>query len=137
MQTPLGTMNVFVTELEGRPFEVFLVFGKAGSDITAMSEAIGRLVSLLLRSGVPVDLVIEQLSGIGGRASVGFGEQRVLSVADALAKLLDRTYRRPYPLGDPEPHRLSHLEVCPDCGDAALVTEEGCGKCLACGFSTC
>lgn len=137
VQTPLGTMNVFVTELEGRPFEVFLVFGKAGSDITAMSEAIGRLVSLLLRSGVPVDLVIEQLSGIGGRASVGFGEQRVLSVADALAKLLDRTYRRPYPLGDLEPHRLSHLEVCPDCGDAALVTEEGCGKCLACGFSTC
>lgn len=71
-------MNVFVTELGGAPFEVFVVFGKAGSDLTAMSEAIGRLASLALRSGIPVEFVVEQLRGIGGRSSIGFGDQRVL-----------------------------------------------------------
>ncbi|MCC7075804.1 MAG: vitamin B12-dependent ribonucleotide reductase [Acidimicrobiia bacterium] len=137
VQTPLGIMNVFVTELDAKPFEVFLVFGKAGSDITAMSEAIGRLVSLLLRTGVPVELVVEQLSGIGGRSAVGFGEARVLSVADALAKLLDRTYGEPREGATLRPSPAEPFEVCPDCGDAAFATEEGCGKCLACGFSTC
>lgn len=156
--TPLGTMNVFVTELDGDPFEVFVVFGKAGSDLTAMSEAIGRLASLALRSGIPVEYVAEQLRGIGGRSSIGFGDQRVLSVVDALAKLLETNYvagggtsgdrdasasavpQSPDPAGDPtavDPLAEPVLEICPECQEYTFEIAEGCGKCHSCGFSTC
>ncbi len=90
--TPLGIMNVFVTEVDGLPFEVFIVFGKAGSDLAAFSEALGRQISLGLRCGIPLRLVVDQLKGIGGRSSIGFGEKRVFSAPDALAKLLERHY---------------------------------------------
>jgi ribonucleoside-diphosphate reductase alpha chain len=90
--TPIGIMNVFVSEYEGKPFEVFIVFGKAGSDLAAFSEALGRQISLGLRCGIPLRLVVDQLKGIGGRSSIGFGEKRVFSVPDALAKLLERHY---------------------------------------------
>ncbi|MFN8104797.1 MAG: vitamin B12-dependent ribonucleotide reductase [Acidimicrobiia bacterium] len=157
--TPLGTMNVFVTELAGDPFEVFVVFGKAGSDLTAMSEAIGRLASLALRSGIPVEYVVEQLRGIGGRSSIGFGDQRVLSVVDALAKLLETNYvaagdssgeqpasvaTAPRPPGadaDGTPAEVPLaepvLEICPECQEYTFEFAEGCGKCHSCGFSTC
>lgn len=90
--TPLGIMNVFVSEFEDKPFEVFIVFGKAGSDLAAFSEALGRQISLGLRCGIPLRLIVDQLKGIGGRSSIGFGEKRVFSVPDALAKLLERHY---------------------------------------------
>ena len=137
VRTPLGTMNVFVTELERRPFEVFVVFGKAGSDLTAMSEAVGRLISLALRSGIPVDLVIEQLRGIGGRTSIGFGEQRVLSVVDALAKVLERNYGDVRSSGDGPTGRRTMMEICPECQEYSFEIAEGCGKCHFCGYSTC
>jgi len=156
--TPLGTMNVFVTELDGQPFEVFVVFGKAGSDLTAMSEAIGRLASLALRSGIPVSYVVEQLRGIGGRSSIGFGDQRVLSVVDALAKLLETNYMTEtpeaaaggVPFGGPQrgpvetvvvdrapPMGETLMEICPECQEYAFEFGEGCGKCHSCGFTTC
>lgn len=148
--TPLGTMNVFVTELAGAPFEVFVVFGKAGSDLTAMSEAIGRLASLALRSGIPVEFVVEQLRGIGGRSSIGFGDQRVLSVVDALAKLLETNYVEAgavdaaaaiiagaVPGHHGEPDREPVMEICPECQEYSFEFAEGCGKCHSCGFSTC
>ena len=90
--TPLGIMNVFVSEVDGMPFEVFIVFGKAGSDLAAFSEALGRQISLGLRCGIPLRLIVDQLKGIGGRSSIGFGEKKVFSVPDALAKLLERHY---------------------------------------------
>lgn len=157
--TPLGMMNVFVSELDGQPFEVFIVFGKAGSDTTAFAEAIGRLISLSLRCGIPLKLVVEQLKGIGGRASIGFGEKRVLSVPDALAKLLERHYiGGTNGNGNGNGHSAASeptegeatpaakdvqalpqglLEVCPECQEYAYQFSEGCGKCHACGFSNC
>lgn len=146
--TPLGTMNVFVTELGGAPFEVFVVFGKAGSDLTAMSEAIGRLASLALRSGIPVEFVVEQLRGIGGRSSIGFGDQRVLSVVDALAKLLENNYLPDDFAASPtsgarlddmviEAEDEAAREICPECQEYAFEFAEGCGKCRSCGYSTC
>lgn len=86
--TPLGKLRLFVTELEGKPFEVFAIIGRAGSDVTAFTEAIGRLISLALRCGVPVKLIAEQLRGIGGSRSAGFGPDRVRSVPDAIGKVL-------------------------------------------------
>lgn len=185
--TPLGIMNVFVSEFEGKPFEVFIVFGKAGSDLAAFSEALGRQISLGLRCGIPLRLIVDQLKGIGGRSSIGFGEKRVFSVPDALAKLLERHYlggRNGNGLatdtgdragtgssgaiaqdvayhekdhgyaaasqGEPAsegqafdglpPSReagASMVEICPECQEYSYVFEEGCGKCHACGFSTC
>ncbi|MDY0377314.1 MAG: ribonucleotide-diphosphate reductase subunit alpha, partial [Desulfobacterales bacterium] len=66
MQTGMGNLYVTVTECEGKPFEVFATIGKSGRSTTAKTEAIGRLVSLALRSGVKVENIVEQLKGIGG-----------------------------------------------------------------------
>ncbi len=90
--TPLGKLRLFVTELDGQPFEVFAIIGRAGSDVMAFTEAIGRLLSLALRCGVPVKLLAEQLRGIGGARSAGFGPDRVRSVPDAIGKLLQDHY---------------------------------------------
>lgn len=152
--TPLGIMNVFVSELEGQPFEVFIVFGKAGSDTTAFAESIGRLLSLSLRCGIPLNLLVEQLKGIGGRSAIGFGEKRVLSVPDALAKLLERHYLSSNGNGngavsqDYESNatataatqtsvKSGGMEICPECQEYTYELSEGCGKCYGCGFSNC
>ena len=63
MMTGMGNLYVTVTEYEGRPFEVFATIGKSGRSTTAKTEAIGRLVSLALRSGVDVDKIVEQVKG--------------------------------------------------------------------------
>jgi ribonucleoside-diphosphate reductase alpha chain len=90
--TPLGKLRLFVTEYEQEPFEVFAIIGRAGSDVMAFTEAIGRLLSLALRCGIPVKLLAEQLRGIGGSRSAGFGPSRVRSVPDAIGKLLQDHY---------------------------------------------
>ena len=69
IKTGLGNLYVNITEYEGRPFEVFAIIGKSGNSTTAKTEAIGRLVSLALRSGIRVEDIVEQLKGIGWRAS--------------------------------------------------------------------
>ena len=93
INTPQGTVRLWVTELDGKPYEAYMVLGKAGSDLTALAEGIGRMVSIALRSGIPVEIIIDQLKGIGGSRSVGFGPNRVTSRArrhrqDAPAPLL-------------------------------------------------
>jgi ribonucleoside-diphosphate reductase alpha chain len=91
--TPMGKLRLFVTELEdGTPFEVFAIIGRAGSDVMAFTEAIGRLISLGLRCGIPAQLIAEQLRGIGGSRSAGFGPDRVRSVPDAIGKVLQEHY---------------------------------------------
>lgn len=97
METPVGKAYVTVNSNgEGRenPFEVFVTVGKAGSDVQAMADGMGRLISLVLRMASPlseqerVKQVIHQLSGIGGSRHVGFGERRVRSLPDAIGKVL-------------------------------------------------
>ena len=89
--TPLGKLRLFVTEHDHEPFEVFAIIGRAGSDVMAFTEAIGRLLSLALRCGI-VKLLAEQLRGIGGSRSAGFGPARVRSVPDAIGKILQDHY---------------------------------------------
>jgi ribonucleoside-diphosphate reductase alpha chain len=98
-RTPLGTVHTTSNhDQNGDPFEVFVTIGKAGSDLQADAEAIGRLVSLFLRIASPLtrrerlQLVISQLEGIGGARSVGMGPSRVLSLPDALATTLREMY---------------------------------------------
>ncbi|RJQ27426.1 adenosylcobalamin-dependent ribonucleoside-diphosphate reductase [Candidatus Parcubacteria bacterium] len=93
-QTPLG--DAFITinsDKQDNPFELFITIGKSGSDVAGMAEALGRVISLVLRLQSPVASrerirqIIAQLAGIGGMRSVGFGENRVKSLPDAVAKV--------------------------------------------------
>src|SRR5690606_13631121 len=70
------------------PFEVFATLGKAGSVAMADTEAIGRLISLALRFGIPISEVHAQLRGISSDKAIGFGENKVLSVPDAIAQAI-------------------------------------------------
>ncbi len=162
MNSPLGDLYVTINEDErGRPFEMFCTLGKAGGAAMADSEAIGRLISLALRSGIPITAVREQLRGISCDRAVGLGPNKVLSAPDAIAQAIERyleekegvqeelipTYvpvkpdagaqgaRAARPLGSIGDEAF--LGSCPSCGASQLAFEEGCMKCYVCGFSEC
>ena len=158
IQTPVGTAFVVINaDEQGNPFEVFINVGKAGSHVMADAEAIGRLISLSLRvpSAYPAksvaEAVVDQLSGIGGADSVGFGSNRVRSLADGVAKVIrdyvkvdgnksgDTNGDKPKLLATQQelPLQKTKGDLCPDCGQASLVLEEGCQKCYSCGASKC
>ncbi len=137
--TPSGTLWLTVNEHEGRPFEVFATIGRAGSDLLALTEAIARMITLCLRCGVPLERITEQLIGIGGSRSVGFGPGRVLSVPDAIGKSLAHDYLETGGVaGGPTPAgQVSIFGLCPACGNASLVQQEGCVYCVSCSFTEC
>jgi ribonucleoside-diphosphate reductase alpha chain len=93
-ETPLGVMFVNINEDDrGQPFEVFITLGKAGGSVMADAEAIGRLISLALRSGIPLQSVHKQLRGISSDRAVGLGPNKVLSVPDAVGIALEEWWR--------------------------------------------
>ena len=93
-ETPLGTMFVNITEDDrAQPFEVFLTLGKAGGSAMADAEAMGRLISLALRSGIPLMEIHKQLRGISSDRAVGLGPNKVLSVPDAIGIALEEWWR--------------------------------------------
>jgi ribonucleoside-diphosphate reductase alpha chain len=93
-ETPLGVMFVNITEDDrGQPFEVFITLGKAGGSAMADAEALGRLISLALRSGIPLQSVHKQLRGISSDRAVGLGPNKVLSVPDAIGIALEEWWR--------------------------------------------
>ena len=93
-ETPLGTMFVHISEDDrGQPFDVFINLGKAGGSAMADAEAVGRLISLALRSGIPLNQVTRQLRGISSDRAVGFGPNKVLSVPDAIGIALEEWFR--------------------------------------------
>jgi ribonucleoside-diphosphate reductase alpha chain len=94
LETPLGTMFVNITEDDkAQPFEVFVNLGKAGGSAMADVEAMGRLISLALRSGIPITAIHKQLRGISSDRAVGFGASKVLSVPDAIGIALEQWYK--------------------------------------------
>jgi ribonucleoside-diphosphate reductase alpha chain len=145
-QTPLGTAFVTVNSNgDQEPFEVFTNVGKAGSDTAAVAEAIGRLVSLVLRlpsSLSPSDRmreIVKQLSGIGGKHFVGYGQKSVRSLPDAVAQVLAQYLGMVEP-DSPAPDGTSPARIgdlCPVCGNATFVYQEGCQKCYSCSHSEC
>jgi len=91
LETPLGTLYVTITEDDrGQPFEVFMSLGKAGGALMADVEALGRLISLALRSGIPMREVYRQLRGISSDKVIGLGPNKVLSVPDAVGIAIER-----------------------------------------------
>lgn len=172
LKTPVGTAFITINHDEfGAPVEVFIIIGKAGSDIAAMAEALGRIISKSLKFGSNLSVreraifVIEQLKGIGGSKSVGFGTERIASLPDAIAKALaidmgfvasgneileakelDGSHKESSEAGSledsiEESRQLTLIakqgDICPSCGNATLVHEMGCKTCHGCGYSEC
>jgi len=146
--TPIGTAWITVTETaQKEPFEVFVQVGKGGSDTMAVAEALGRLISLVLRLPSPftaqrrLEEVISQLSRIGGGQPTGFGPAKILSLPDALARTLAEHIGQVKPLAELPVARGDGRkqigDLCKECGQATFIYEEGCKKCLSCGFNEC
>jgi ribonucleoside-diphosphate reductase alpha chain len=144
--TPLGTAFITVN-INGNeePFEVFANVGKAGSDTASVSEAMGRLISLILRLPSPLTPterlreVAGQLKGIGGGRHLGYGRARIRSLPDAIAQVLAEHLgiAEVEETASPQPMPESVGDLCPECGQASLVFEEGCQKCYSCGYTEC
>ncbi|MEK4663893.1 adenosylcobalamin-dependent ribonucleoside-diphosphate reductase [Priestia sp. FSL H7-0729] len=158
INTPFGMAYITINDLEGTPGEIFLNVGKAGSDVFAMAEALGRVCSLFLRygdHGHKVELLIKHLKGIGGSGAIGFGANRVESIADAVAKALEshvqsnaqenetRALQKQsqvesmYPTVEDQKTFIESRDLCPSCGSASLMNVEGCKTCSNCGYSKC
>jgi ribonucleoside-diphosphate reductase alpha chain len=167
VETPLGTLYVTITEDEkGQPFEVFMTLGKAGGALMADVESLGRLISLALRSGIPIKEIYRQLRGISSDRVIGLGPNKILSVPDAVGIAIERWMQEKQGIqqellpraGQPEVAPVVSPPVaqssdrgeqmvfggmqemlsgaCPDCG-SQLEFAEGCMKCHVCGFSEC
>jgi ribonucleoside-diphosphate reductase alpha chain len=134
--TGMGNLYVTVTEMDGKPFEVFATIGKSGKSTMAKTEAIGRLVSLALRSGITPDKIVEQLKGICGEHPVFSKDGLVLSIPDAISRVLEKRYLKDQ---KPTTHKYANSllgETCPECGQTVSF-EEGCMTCHFCGFTKC
>jgi ribonucleoside-diphosphate reductase alpha chain len=175
--SPAGTAYITINEndkYENEPFELFINTSKAGSEIAAISEAMGRLISLILRIKSPVSPrdrlkeVVRQLTGIGAGRQMGFGPNRIASFPDAIAQTLsrylnqvenfdahtliptngnghhaDESIQPQLPLKMSNGNGATPLssepigDICPDCGAATLMKEEGCVSCHSCGYAEC
>ena len=151
-----GHGNVFVTinyDENGDPFEIFGTLGKAGSSDSAYLEAISRLASLALRSGIDPSEVISHLKGITDEPIWDNGTL-IRSVADALALVLSKHHKSSsqntviekhstptenitsqYGLFSKEVQSLG--QSCPDCTVGKLIFQEGCQRCVDCGYNKC
>jgi ribonucleoside-diphosphate reductase alpha chain len=130
IRTGFGNLYVTITFFNQKPFEVFTSIGKSGYSTMADAEAIGRLVSLALRSGVDPVEVVNQLKGIGGSEPIFTEGGLVTSIPDAIAKVLERHFGSGKN-GIRDPYR----SVCKQCG--ATLPDEKCPTCSNCGWSKC
>lgn len=166
--TPIGTAYITVNSdggPYGEPFEVFINVAKVGSDVSADAEGLGRLISLILRMPSPLtprqraQSVIAQLRGIGSGRPMGFGKNRVMSLPDAVAQVIEEHIgveqdETGYPQLPDEDDvefvakqfdlglaaEVAHSvtpDICPVCGNVTFVNIEGCKKCFSCGHSEC
>lgn len=130
IKTGFGNLYVTISFYNQRPFEVFTSIGKSGYSTMADAEAIGRLISLALRSGVDPKEVISQLKGIGGSEPIFTEGGLVQSIPDAIAKVLERHLG---PVQNNE--RDIFATYCRVCG--ATLPDEKCPTCPNCGWSRC
>jgi ribonucleoside-diphosphate reductase alpha chain len=130
IKTGFGNLYVTISFYNGRPFEVFASIGKSGYSTMADAEALGRLVSLALRSGVEPQEVIFQLKGIGGADPIFTEGGLVQSIPDAIAKVLERH------VGEVKENPKDFLRnICRLCG--ATMPDEKCPTCPNCGWNKC
>jgi ribonucleoside-diphosphate reductase alpha chain len=187
IETPVGIAYITINEDEdGVPLEVFINgVGKAGSDLFAMAEGLGKMISMNLRmasyltSEEKIQHIVDDLLNIGGASIRGFGKNQIRSLPDAVAKVLSMKYglngfvktqkkseetmiasQASSINGNGAAHGTNgngvakldlenmslqqaptvmsaKLDICAECGVAALVYEEGCKKCYSCGASAC
>jgi len=135
MQTGCGMLYVTINEDKAGLFELFTTMGKAGGCASSQCEAIGRMVSLAWRSGVQARQVIKQLLGISCHAQSGFGENKILSCADAVAKAIQAHLKAAGVDADFE-QRPFERGACPECG-GVVEHEGGCVVCRVCAYSEC
>lgn len=156
VKTGYGNLYITVNNDEnGVPFEVFATIGKSGGFFQEQSEAICRLISLALRSGIKVEEIISDLKGIRGPMPTLTAKGTVLSLPDAIGQILEEhvknngarlfetnpveiTVRKQINESLPTKNIADYgfMPGCPDCG-APLVMAEGCISCKSCGFSRC
>lgn len=158
-KTAYGTLFVTINEDESGPFEVFSTMGKAGGFFAANLEALCRMISIALRSGVHIDSVIDQLKGIRDPQPIWVNGEMILSLPDAIGLVLERHMKQSQNKLDLAFHKtaptlagaqgnnilegsgksavdLGFAPACPECG-SILVFMEGCARCNGCGFSRC
>ncbi|MGA1847308.1 vitamin B12-dependent ribonucleotide reductase [Deferribacter abyssi] len=157
MMTGCGKLYVTINQDEnGEPFEVFTSMGKAGGCAQSQCEAIGRLISLVLRSGGDPENIIKQLKGISCHMRYGFGPNQVLSCADAVGKAIEQALNMPTEIKVIKQEEITVDKLleefeentkktknamprngaCPECG-GILNYVEGCDVCYSCGYSHC
>ncbi|MCB4204689.1 vitamin B12-dependent ribonucleotide reductase [Deferribacterales bacterium Es71-Z0220] len=157
MMTGCGKLYVTINfDENNEPFEVFTSMGKAGGCAQSQCEAIGRLISLVFRSGGDYDIVVKQLKGISCHMRYGFGQNQILSCADAVGKAIEKAIMMGSEfkvinqekltvdklLAEAEKKVASTTEqqirngACPECG-GPIQYVEGCDVCHSCGYSHC
>ncbi len=150
--TGCGNLYLTVNECDsGIPFEIFTQMGKAGGCAASQLEAIGRLVSLALRSNIEPEVVVKQLRGISCHQPAWENGGKTLSCSDAIGKAMHQFLKRKNAgseetknlsntkIKDPDPHllELATILICPDCNGGNLEHADGCLLCRLCGYSKC
>jgi len=153
LETGCGHLYVTINEDDAGLCEVFTQMGKSGGCTASQAEAVGRLISLALRSGIEPEVIVKQLKGIRCPSPLWQPGGMVLSCSDAVAKALER-YTKERPAAAPEagvkepaitsgePAKQNYVDkgdVCPECPECGSMVEyvEGCVVCRTCGFSKC
>ena len=142
--TPLGTVHIHFRHHpeDNMITDMFIEGSKSGTEVLSMIEAIGRLISIILRLQSPVSvykrllLVIKQLHGIGGSDSVGLGKSKVRSLPDGISKAIWSYLKKIGYKGDLE-NKDAGFDICPQCHSPSLKMESGCSSCSSCGYSKC
>ena len=163
IRTGEGTLYITINKDENGLCEVFTTIGKAGGNAAAQSEAISRLISLALRSGIDPNAIVKQLKGISGPNPTWEDGRLILSTPDAIGKALDdylkeggknnqasdgdlEEKKTPITMATTEEvndldeqvtdFTFKNISTCPDCG-SSVMHEAGCVTCPGCGFSKC
>lgn len=158
-----GCGNLYATlnlDGEGNPYEMFTRVGKAGGCAASQLEAIGRLITLLLRAKIPIEVLIKQLQGISCHQPSFQGETKVLSCADAVAKALSLHSRKEVKIIEQPQEERKEVNsdavdkikgisenlrkdkealaqgACPDCGSPVHFQESD-KVCSTCGWKEC
>ena len=154
IRTGEGTLYITINEDKNGLCEVFTTIGKAGGNAAAQSEAISRLISLALRSGLDPNAIVRQLKGISGPNPTWEDGRLILSTPDAIGKALDDYLQETNTnsqdatfYGQQEKPRITLAQdnedkkkkymICPECHNHSVVNEAGCLTCRECGWSKC
>jgi ribonucleoside-diphosphate reductase alpha chain len=148
MKTGCGNLYVTINEDENGICEVFSTLGKAGGCAASQTEAISRLISLALRSGVSPEPIIEQLKGIRCPNPIWQDGEKILSCADAIARAIEiylsmnKEEKKELKFEEKElpkfeiKEKIEDIQICPECG-SPMMSQEGCYTCPNCGYSKC